>query len=340
MAKKIRNTALITLSIIAVISLLVYMTFDISNNIKNKMKKDGFDVVLSNADICTMAIDGNTLWAGGSNGLYKINMNTMTSNRVDDYKFVRSVVFSNGVLWVGHENGLTYIGDKKRTYTTKDGLPDDKVNALMIDKNKLLWVGTWKGAAVFTNKVIRTYTIKDGLPVNMVNVLMQDNLGGIWFGSYVAPRGGISILRDGKWQYFTTNDALLHANINTIIQRKDNRVVVGGGLYTNGGGTYFEFKIDKWQKTGTISKKDGLAGEKVRSLFEDSLNRLWIGSEYDGLVIMQGSAVLQKLTVNDGLPNNEVKVICEDKNRNIWIGTRTGLVKISTKSIVNNAISN
>ncbi|MFA6309119.1 MAG: two-component regulator propeller domain-containing protein [Clostridia bacterium] len=331
MAKKIRNTALITLSIIALISLLVYITFDISNNIKSKMKKDGFDVVLSNADICTMTIDGNTLWAGGSSGLYKINMNTMTSVKVGDYKFVRSVLFADGTLWVGYENGLAGIGKTNCTITTKDGLPDNRVNAIIIDKYKQLWIGTWGGAAVFTNKVIRTYTIKDGLLANMVNVLMQDSSGSIWFGSYVAPRGGISILRDGKWQYFTTNDALEHANINTIIQRKDNRVIAGGGLYTNGGGTYFDFKIDKWQKTGTISKKDGLAGEKVRSLFEDSLNRLWVGSEYDGLVIMQGSAVLQKLTVNDGLPNNEVKVICEDKNRNIWIGTRAGLLRISIR---------
>ncbi len=334
MIKKTKKFILIALSIFILSGLFIYIAFDIVNDIKCNSKKEGFDILLANTDICTLSIDKDTLWAGGSDGLYKINMNDLTSKKVGDYKFVRVVLVIGDNLWVGHEDGLTCIGDSIKTFTTKDGLPDNRVNALMSDRDKHLWVGTWGGAAVFFDKAINTYTTKNGLLADMVNVLMQDSHGGIWFGNYVAPRGGISILYNDKWQYFTTDNALLHANVNAIIQRSDKRVVAGGGLYTKGGGTYFAFENGKWVKNTTITKAtNGLAGEKVRSLFEDSQNRLWVGSEYDGLVALQDKHVIIKLTKESGLSNNEVKAICEDIDNNIWIGTRDGLTRISKEVI-------
>jgi ligand-binding sensor domain-containing protein len=166
----------------------------------------------------------------------------------------------------------------------------------------------------------------------MINVIMEDSFGGMWFGSYVAPRGGIGILKDNKWQAFTTKDALLHANINAMIQLADKSVVVGGGLYTKGGGTRFIYETNGWIKKSNLTKKDGLAGEKIRSLFEDSQKRLWIGSEYDGLAVINGNKIT-KLTKKNGLSNDEVKVMKEDRENNIWIGTREGLVRITKGNI-------
>jgi len=334
MNKIIVKISLIILVILIVLGLLYYAISDIKSNVESNMKRDGFDVILPETDICTLSIDGDTLWAGGAMGLFEIDMKSITAKKVGDYKFIRAVLAVDGGLWIGSDDGLTYIGEKTINYTTKEGLPDNRVNAIILDRDMQLWVGTWGGASVIDGKKIKTYTTKDGLLDNMVNVIMQDSAGGIWFGSYVAPRGGISILYDNKWQYFTTNDALMHANINAIIQRQDKSVFIGGGLYTNGGATRFVFQSDKWVKNDTITKKVGLAGEKVRSLFEDSRNRLWVGSEYDGLVVMSENKII-KLTKKNGLSNDEVKVIREDDSNNIWIGTRKGLIRISKGGIDN-----
>ncbi len=334
MNRKIVKIILIILVILIILGLLYYVISDLKSNFASNMKRDGFDVLLPDKDICTISIDGDTLWAGGASGLFEIDMKSFTAKNVGDYKFIRAVLAVDGGLWLGSDDGLTYIGEKTINYTVKEGLPDNRVNAIILDKDKRLWVGTWGGVAVFDGEKIKTYTKKDGLLDNMVNVIMQDSADGMWFGSYVAPRGGISVLYNEKWQYFTTNDALLHANINAIIERQDKSIIAGGGLYNKGGATRFVFQSDKWVKNGTITKKDGLAGEKVRSLFEDSNNRLWFGSEYDGLAVMSENKII-KLTKKNGLSNDEVKVIREDESNNIWVGTRKGLIRINKGGIDN-----
>jgi hypothetical protein len=77
------------------------------------------------------------------------------------------------------------------------------------------------------------------------------------------------VLSQSGWQYFTTDGALLHANINAILPLSDGSMLCGGGLYTKGGGTYFTNSGGKWNPVSFLTKKDGLAGDKIRSLFED-----------------------------------------------------------------------
>lgn len=331
MKNHLKKVLIVSIIVISLAGMLIYSTFNFIDYLKSNAKKDGFDVFLTNTDIFSLSIKGNTLWAGGSNGLFKINMTDFSSEKVGNYKFVRVVLTDNSGVWVGHDDGLTHIGKSTKTYTQKDGLPDNRVNSVMIDKKNNVWCGTWGGVSIIQDKIIKTYTQQDGLLVNMVNAIMEDNKGGIWFGSYVAPRGGISILHNNKWQYFTTDNALLHSNISSIIQLKDNSVLVGGGLYTKGGGTRFVNISEKWVKDITLTKEKGLIGEKIRSLYEDNNNLLWVGSEYDGLTIMKNFKMIKYLNEKTGLSNDEVKAIIEDKNNNYWIGTRNGLTKISKK---------
>jgi hypothetical protein len=88
-------------------------------------------------------------------------------------------------------------------------------------------------------------------------------------------------------------------------------VLSGGGLYTKGGGTVFELRDNKWVIAGTLTKADGTAGEKIRSLYEDKNDRLWAGSEYDGLAVFIGETAFL-LDSKSGLANDEVKAITED----------------------------
>ena len=109
--------------------------------------------------------------------------------------------------------------------------------------------------------------------------------------------------------------------------------------------TLFKYTADGCIKTGEITVSDGIAGEKVRSLFLDSSGRLWVGSEYDGLAVFYDFKISDTgrfshsgpiiLTTDNGLPNNEVKVISEASDGNIWVGTRSGLLRIDKGGIDN-----
>lgn len=60
-----------------------------------------------------------------------------------------------------------------------------------------------------------------------------------------------------------------------------------------------------------LTSADGLAGEKVRSIFQDRVGTIWFGSEYDGLALLD-SRGWQVLTTRDGLSNPEVKAMLQD----------------------------
>lgn len=333
MKEKIKKYAKSAFPTAAIILLLLILYAGINKAINEGAKKKGFDLLLQNQDVCTVAIMGNNLYAGGANGLFVIDMTTLTNKELGDFSMVRAVYVYNDSLWVGHDNGLTCIGNNTITFTESDGLPDKRINAITSDTRGALWVGTWGGAVRIVDEDFTVYTDDNGLADDMVNIIMTDSYGGVWFGSYVAPRGGISVYYNDRWQSFTTEKLLAHANVNAILQLHDSSVLVGGGMYTKGGGTRFVLENAGWSIDSTLSKNnDNLAGEKIRSLFEDSEGRLWVGSEYDGLAILY-EAESYILNEKNGLSNNEVKVIAEDSDHNMWIGTRYGITRISAEII-------
>lgn len=329
MKKRIIKLATVIVSLLFCAVLIIIALNEIKKSIGMRAAREGFDVVLEEKDICAFAFDGDILYAGGADGLYAIDTNTLETEEIGDYPYIRALLKDDDGLFIGHDGGLTYIGNNgtSETFTKEDYLPDNRVNALLLDSLGRLWIGTWGGALLIDGDKVTLYDTRDGLLDNMVNVIYEDSRGNIWFGSYVAPRGGVSVLTDAGWQYFTVGDDLPHANITSIIGTRDGRVVVGGGLYTRGGGVKFIYSSGRWEKEITITKESGLAGEKIRSLYEDSQNLLWVGSEYDGLAVFYdgGSLIIDETC---GLSCNEVKIIREDKDGDIWLGTRRGVTRI------------
>jgi len=82
-----------------------------------------------------------------------------------------------------------------------------------------------------------------------------------------------------------------------------------------------------------LGKSDGLAGEKVRSLFQDRDGVYWIGSEYDGVVRWDGDS-RQTLTVREGLSGNEIKDWLQDQDGSLWLATEDGVTLIRQKALV------
>ena len=63
----------------------------------------------------------------------------------------------------------------------------------------------------------------------------------------------------------------------------------------------------------------------ARTLYQDTNQDLWIGSNDEGVICLKRNGVVEKYTVKDGLPNNSIRAICEDKNGYVWIGTASGV---------------
>ena len=108
-----------------------------------------------------------------------------------------------GNLWVGSERGLTRLAiqqlpdpstgmislhDIAKTFSTKQGLTDNSVNAITRDEQGMLWVGTNNGLNLIdpnAERIIRTYSKKQGLIDNEIstdNSLITDN-NFVWAGT-------------------------------------------------------------------------------------------------------------------------------------------------------------
>lgn len=83
-------------------------------------------------------------------------------------------------------------------WSTRDGLPADRVRALLQDKAGFLWVATFNGVARFDGVHFRQYDVAGApsLPNNLVNALFEDRAGRIWFGHET---GELTIWSDGQF---------------------------------------------------------------------------------------------------------------------------------------------
>lgn len=100
----------------------------------------------------------------------------------------------NNNLWIGTDNGLNVLDvrtNKFKTYTTKDGLPDNTIKAILEDDHGNLWVATNKGISKFVDATkypsvteFKNYTPSDGLQGYEFNKRagFKDSKGWMYFG--------------------------------------------------------------------------------------------------------------------------------------------------------------
>jgi signal transduction histidine kinase/ligand-binding sensor domain-containing protein len=66
------------------------------------------------------------------------------------------------------------------TFSTTNGLSSDSAWALHEDSDGVIWIGTENGLNRLQNGRIRAYTTRQGLPVNLVNYILEDDFGRLW----------------------------------------------------------------------------------------------------------------------------------------------------------------
>lgn len=116
---------------------------------------------------------------------------------------------------------------------------------------------------------------------------------------------------------WNSSDGLPGNSISDIIQTSDGYIYFGTyeSLVRFDG---FEFQnINKYSNSN-------YAFLSARSLFEDSMDNIWVGSNDEGVQKISKDSTIHYSTAN-GLPNNSIRAFTEDKYHNIWIGTASGI---------------
>ena len=78
--------------------------------------------------------------------------------------------------------------------------------------------------------------------------------------------------------------------------------------------------LNKWTY---FNLGDGLASNRVLTLFEDRNRNIWIGTD-KGLNFYKSNS-FTKYDLSDGLVSNNIQALAQDDDGNIWVGSLNGI---------------
>ena len=196
-----------------------------------------------------------------------------------------------GRLWfaTGGEGGvLCYDGEGTVTYTVEDGLVDNNVRALCVDRQGSVWLAMVQGGvSVYDGRQFATVTEGEGLGHCSGRAIWEDRQGHLWFATDGA---GVSRFDGRQFTRFTTEDGLAYDRVLCI--GEDGRGHLWFG--TQGGGVS-RFDGSVFQ---TLSREEGLPNDLIGGLLQDRQGDMWLAGE-DGLTRYRASAVAPAIQIRE-----------------------------------------
>ncbi len=315
-----------------------------------------------NVFVRSLAVDthDSAVWVGTSAGVLEIDLDSYDMRAIysrsdglaNEYVF-SIMVDSEGNKWFGTNGGgmTRYRDGEWKTFFPMHGLADYWVYSFGESKEGSLWVGTWGGANQFDRENDQfTATYVKELVNEWVYDIARDQQGRMWLGT----EGGVSMFDGSRWHAFTHEDGVGAPNKNNLPvsqntglgtrERHDLSVLAEGeqtynpgyvfSLYaaqdgkiwagTWGGGVSF-YDGKRWH---SLTTEDGLAGNIVYSIAEDSEGVFWFGTN-QGLSRFDGKAwqTFTKGAAN-GLIDDNVYAVMTHPSGEVWVGTRGGVTRI------------
>lgn len=254
---------------------------------------------------------------------------------------------SKGNYWFGSlQEGVAVYNGKSFTYFNRnDGLTDNQIHNIQEDKEGVIWFNTQQGVSSYDGIKIENHTNED-LEKSQIYFPIQRNEplqsqwmksdNDLWFEAGV---------KEGVYRYdgqeltylaFPPHKALNHYDnlfaATCISKGKKNMIWFGtyaGVFGYNGYG--FEIINDE-----TLGFDRNIAPLHIRSIFEDSKGRLWIGNNGIGVLLKEGDSIINFSEKNNlihptsgrkgdkSMPGTleHIFTIAEDGKGNIWFGDR------------------
>lgn len=289
----------------------------------------------------------------------------VASTKTDTLKFTSGIraIFqdSKGNYWFGslQEGVAVYNGKSFKYFTINEGLSDNQIHSIQEDKEGIIWFDTQTGVSSYDG--IRMSNRTKANNENFQNIFpIQNNEtetsewtksdNDLWFE---AGNNSAVYRYDGKRLHYlelppqkvlNPNDNLFA--VTDIVNGKNNMIwfATYAGVFGYNGNN---FTIINDETLGYDRKTDAL---HIRSIFEDSKGRLWLGNNGIGVLLKEGDSIINfsdkhslihpnSTRKGDKSPQGTLEhvfAIAEDKKGNIWFGDRdTGIWKYDGKQLEN-----
>jgi ligand-binding sensor domain-containing protein/serine phosphatase RsbU (regulator of sigma subunit) len=283
------------------------------NVFRNYTQKDGLINTKINMLLKDTKNGQNTLWIGTDAGLAKFDLDSGKVTPIllplPDLQILSLEVDADNNLYIGTSNGLFYWNKEKNELKNFNDIIESSIaNKTDNRSNK--------------NSLIRNATI---------NTLLIDRLGSVWIGTN--SQGLLRYIPTlEKFEALTTKEGLASNSITALLEDKEGSLWVG----MNRGGL-LRLNDSKFTPYSTL---EGLSDNLTNCIYAYSENnfekntknpaqsQIWIGTQSDGISILNQDNTFSYLTIKNGLPHNNVRSITATKNESnqaiFWIGTYGG----------------
>jgi len=282
----------------------------------------------------------------------------------DGNELPRSPVISlaqtrNGDIWMGtRDAGLFRLAGGK-IQPIRQGLPDLKVNCVLPDGNRGVWVGTDDGAVRWDGSKLTAADIPASLKHFQALSMVEDGDGNLWVGTNAR---GLLRLNSAGLAALPARDGRAHEAITALFEDREGNLWIGRansierlrdspfvtyslpeGLPTDGSNPVFVDSGNrmwfppvagglwwaKGERHGHISL-DGLDRDVVYSI-DGRDHELWVGRQSGGLTRLRdehGSFSAKTYTQADGLAQNSVYAVYWARDGSVWAGTLSAGVSV------------
>ncbi|MFQ5864449.1 MAG: two-component regulator propeller domain-containing protein [bacterium] len=248
-----------------------------------------------------------------------------------------------GNIWIGREDkGLakfSFATNEWKLFETNSPASNN-FHSLVLDSQGRLWCASQKrGIHMLDVELWTNFTIETGLKSNDQRTIIVDSRDRIWAGSW---GGGITIFEDSAGgfaltQIDTTDGLLAGADTPAFVVIPDLTTDSFGNIWilnfmaNNTKALAVHTADGNWAH---FSTSEGLGTNRVITAEIDQFDRVWIGTETNGIKVLDhNNTILDKsdddftqgLDVSEGLVANKITAIAEDNDGVMWIGTEEGL---------------
>jgi len=276
--------------------------------------KDGVDVfgagAIAQDPSGDLWVGGNTTYVRWRPGVSKVyRPQALQSNEGNGG--VRGLLpAADGSLWVGmalavRGAGLQHMVDGTSKPFVAPNLNGEtlEVQALYIDRQDSLWVGTTGGLYRIRGTEVDHYESANGLSGDWVKKIFEDREGNVW----VATSRGIDMFRDLRVKSFSKREGLIEGEVESVSASRDGNVWIGTG----------RLQVLGPRGLSLFGPGKRLPGNLVTSLFTDHAGRLWAGMINKLFVYERES--FREITKQDGSALGMMMGIAEDSEHNIWV---------------------
>lgn len=264
---------------------------------------------------------GGTLFVGTERGVYRRQGDrfVLQSPELPVDGVPSLATDSSGYLWVGTVNNglLRQRASSLERFTSLRGLPNNRVAALLVDREGSIWAGTNAGLMRLSDAPFSTFNRDQGLSDDYVRALAESRDGSIWIGT----SRGLNQWRNGKLQAsYTSADGLPSDSVLSLLEDRDGSLLVGS--YTAG-----VLRLRNGKVIAQYDRAHGMPGSnQIRALAQQSDGTVWIGTNR-GLVRMRDGK-FEYFGVEQGLPRDFIITLEVARDDSLWVGTANGVAHI------------